>query len=166
MPLFPPALPTPWATTQTELIQGASSSTLGANTVYCYVFEVLATTTYSSMKIRIGATAAGTVDCGIYDSGGNLLIHCTASTALSANVVNTIAFSANITLNPGRYIMALTPSSASDNYFRTGSINSGMERAYTATNTGTAGVLPGTTGTLLVTTSCASMSLVVVGGAP
>lgn len=156
----------PWTTTQPELIQGATSSTLAANIVYCYVFELYGTATYSGMKIKTGSTASGTVDCGIYDSGGNLLVHCSSPSSLTASAVNTISFSANITLNPGRYIMALTPSSSSDTYFRTGSINAGMERAYTATNGGSAGVLPNTTGTLNTTTSCAVMSLVVVGGAP
>ncbi len=152
----------PWTVTQAEIIQGASSSTLGANTVYCYVFELLATTTFSGTKVKMGATVTGTVDVGIYDSGGNLLIH-SGATAPTANTVSSITFTST-TLNPGRYIMAMTPSNSTDTYFRTGSIAAGMERAYTATTTGTSGVLPNTTGTLNTTTSCASMSLIVVGG--
>lgn len=126
----------------------ASASTVyGANIVYLYAFELQATATISGAKWRVGATATGTTDIGIYDSGGNLLTH-TGAVANVASTTQSANFSGgNYTLSPGQYFMALVVSNATDTISGLAVGNPAvMSRMRQATNSGAAGVLPLATG--------------------
>lgn len=164
----------PWII-ETYGVLGASSNTvLVANKVYMWAFELYANCTITAMRWGTGSTAAGNTDMGIYDSSGNLLAHtgATANSAnsnMSANIAkdgsgNTIT---SIALAPGKYLMALCPSTSTDTYTRSSFINGTpiLDNHCNATNTGTSGVLPGTTGTITVSASVIPhMAAVVSGG--
>lgn len=151
---------------EASALVGALTTVLAANAVYLYAFEVYAPTTITGAKWRMGATTTGTTDIGVYDVNGNLLGHTgattnTASTNMSANFIS------SITLAPGLYFMAMCPSNSTDTYLAVTSAatQTTPTRHRQATNTGTAGVLPNTTGGYSDTPSKApAMSLTVSGG--
>src|SRR5690348_18394183 len=107
----------PWIIEGYSFSPQNSSGTLTANAVYTFAFEVQAPVTITAMRWRMGATATGNTDTGIYDANGNLLAH-TGSTANVASVDNTANLLSSITLAPGRYYMAITPGNATDTYNR------------------------------------------------
>ena len=126
----------------------AASGVLAGNVVYLYAFEITASIVISSMKFRVTATATGTTDAGIYDSNGNLLTH-TGAVTNTANTTMTNALSGgNFSLAPGQYFSALCCSNSTDTYQRVspGNSYSPMSRMRQATNAGSVGVLPATTG--------------------
>lgn len=155
----------PWIITNEEFLSQGSTFTLTANNVYLYLFEIAGPITIATMRYRIGATATGTVDLGLYDSGGNLLSH-TGATAVAASNINSLSLLTTVNLSPGRYSMALCPSNSTDTYVGSSGLKNGGGRYALATNTGTAGVLPSTTGTILVSTFSIVVNAVVTGGAP
>ncbi len=128
-------------------LAGVATGVLAANAVYLYAFEVQATITVTGARWRIGTAATGTTDIGIYTFAGNFLIDTGAvsnatATNMSAN------FTANLVLSPGQYFAALCPSNSTDNYLAVQGTSSVAEltRFRLATNSGTSGVLPSTTG--------------------
>lgn len=141
--------------------------TLGANIVYLYAFEIFAPTTFTGAKWRMGATTTGTTDVGIYDVNGNLQTHTGAITNTASTNMSQAFSGGNITLAPGLYFMALCPSNATDTYLGVASTTSKTttSRDRQATNSGTAGVLPATTGGYSDTPSAVpAMSLTISGG--
>jgi len=156
---------TPWIIPSEENVMQGSSFTLTANTVYLYLLELQGPATIPSMRYRMGATATGTVDLGIYDGSGNLLGH-TGAVSTVASGLNTINLISSLNLSPGRYALALCPSNSTDTYIGLTGAKAGGGRWATATNAGTAGVLPGTTGTILTATVSPITIADVTGGAP
>ena len=156
---------TPWLLGAPEINSAASNGVLAANSVYLYVFELMAPVTVTSMRWRMGATATGTSDLGIYDGNGNLLGHTGASTNTASTLMTVALTGGNLALSPGRYSLALCPSNATDTYFRANNMAQSVARCYIATNAGTAGVLPATTGAQTSTTACPVLAGIVSGGA-
>lgn len=60
----------PWAIVQEGLPSQAASGTLTTNQVYLWCFETQAPIVLTGMRYKMGATATGTVDLGIYDVSG------------------------------------------------------------------------------------------------
>ena len=157
----------PWLIDAGNIAIGNSNAVLSANTVYLWAFELQASAVITGMRWRVAATATGNTDAGIYDSGGNLLAH-TGATANSANVQNSANFANALSLPPGKYYMAICPSNATDTYNRVNNIQVGsgsiIERNLTATNNGSAGVLPSTLGGVSAASNMPTMSAIVSGG--
>ncbi len=166
MPLHRQATP-PWIiSNDAAAIGGATSTTLVAEAVYLYAFEIDSTITITGGKWRTGTTAAGTCDVGVYDMNGNLLGH----TGQVSNIVSTnmsAALLVNVTLSPGQYFMALWASVATDDYLgisSTGTFAS-ESRNRIATNATSATGLPATTGGYADNpTRIPAMSLTIAGG--
>jgi hypothetical protein len=158
----------PWIISdEVAALAGVLTTLLAANVVYMYAFETLAPITITGAKWRMGATTTGTTDIGVYDSNGNLLGHTGATTNTASTNMSASLNGGNITLAPGQYFMALCPSNSTDTYLAIGSVAAATTptRHRQATNTGTAGVLPGTTGGYADTPSkTPAMSLTISGG--
>lgn len=167
MPLFPAPsapLPIPWIITSDALAYNAASGVLVANTVYLLTFELNASTTILSVGYRMGATVTGTTDVGIYDVNGNLLGHSGAITNV-ANATAKNALTSALSLSPGLYSAALCTSNGTDTYFRvSNTAGESLSRERIAVNTGTAGVLPATTGGVTITANAPAIIAVVQGG--
>lgn len=160
----------PWIIEGYSFIPQNSSGTLTpANSVWTFSFEVTANITVTAMRWRMGATATGNSDLGIYDSGGNLLGH-TGSVANTASVDCTANLTANLTLAPGRYYMAITNGNTTDTYNRLVNETAGtplIHRAGVAANTSTGGItpsLPSTLGAISATPNYVTCSAIVSGG--
>lgn len=164
----------PWLISNEAVAGPSASHTLTANKVYLYAFETMANITIDAMRWAMAATTTGTTDLGIFDASGNLLAHTGTSTNsanvnISANIAkdgagNTIT---SLALAPGRYYTGLCPSNSTDTYqaaaFFTGTPL--IDHAMIATNAGTAGVLPATTGAIINNTTLVPMvSAHIVGG--
>lgn len=165
MPLFTNQ-PAPWIISSDAVAVSAATGTLAANVVYLYAFELAVQVTVTNMKVRITATATGTTDMGIYDVNGNLLTH-TGAVTNTANTTMTNALSGgNFTLGPGQYFLALCPSNSTDTYQRVspGNSYSPVSRMRQATNAGSAGVLPATTGGNATSTTAPAFAALLVGG--
>ena len=159
---------TPWIIDGGNIAVGNSNAVLSANTVYLWAFEIYTWTVFTGMHWKVAATATGTTDAGIYDSNGNLLAHTGAITNV-ASTQNGAAFANSLSLAPGKYYMALCPSNSTDTYNRINNIQIGasdnaIARTYTATNAGTAGVLPNTTGGTSAASNMPAMAAVTSGG--
>jgi hypothetical protein len=108
---------------------GVTASGTGAlvtNTTYLMGVWLPTPAIVTNMRVRKGATSAGNMDLGIYDSSGNRLDHTGVVAAGSANTDVTTALSnGNLSLSPGRYYLALWVDNNSDLYYRinTGSNN-------------------------------------------
>lgn len=105
---------TPWHTDSLGYIPAGGVGTLANTSSAAFVDELISfhpfvirqTSTAVKMSYMVGATAAGTVDLGIYDSQENLLV----STGLTAQgTINTLQeFDITDTvLRPGVYYMAI-----------------------------------------------------------
>lgn len=70
-------------------------------------FHLGDTATFTRGYIYNGATAAGNWDIGIYDEGGTRLASSGAVAMSGTSAIQVIAFTAAVTLTPGRYYMAL-----------------------------------------------------------
>ena len=129
-------------------LAGAVTVTLVANQVYLYAFELPASVTFTGAKWRMGATATGTTDLGIYDANGNLLGHTGAITNTASTNMSNAFTGGNLQLAAGQYFMAMVPSNSTDTYLAAGSASTltGTTRFRSGTTAGTAGVLPNTTG--------------------
>lgn len=156
----------------TEELAGSAAAgvmTSGANVVVLYEFELTAQVTISGMRLHMGSTATGTTDMGIYNSDGSVKLASTGAVVNSASVTMSNNFSGgNLTLGPGVYLLAFCPSNNTDTYQRVG-INpvTLMTRVRQATNAGSAGVLPSTTGALIAVANVAPVfSAIIVGGLP
>lgn len=156
------AIPPPpdWTIDADEALSSVASAALVANQVYLYACVVLTPVQVAGISLN-AATPTGTVDVGIYDHNGNLLIDSGAIAAV--NATHEYPFTSQITLAPGRYFLAMCPSVA-DAYFRKNGLPAGMSRTYQAVNNGTAGVLPATTGGETAASVLPQMSLQFVGG--
>lgn len=166
MPLFPATPQPPLILGSDTLMAGSGTAVLAANTVYLYEIVVQVPVTVINMRWKMGSTATGTSDAGIYDSGGNLLGHTGATTNTASQNMN-VAMIANVLLSPGKYFIALCPSNATDTYSRInllGTTGSAIMPAYTATNSGTAGVLPATTGGTTLSGTCPVIAAAISGG--
>jgi hypothetical protein len=95
----------------------ASAAWPVANTAYFFPFTVADTVTFTRAHWYNGATAAGNVDCGIYSETGTRLASTGAIAQGTINVVQTTAFTASVSLTPGRYYMALSFSLATGTIF-------------------------------------------------
>lgn len=165
MPLFPPPQPIDWIIGDYSAQLSGTSGTVTGNQVYLYAFEVRANELVSGVRLRIGATATGTTDAGIYDSGGNLLTH-SGAVANTANTNQTFSFSSAYALSPGQYFLAVCLSNSTDTITRLSgqSANTPQGRFKTATNTATLGVLPPTTGGYSNGSVVVAMEAITVGG--
>lgn len=158
------ALPSPAIVCSDGVAYSGSSGTIIANNVYLLSFELYTTATALSVAVRVGTTATGTTDGGIYDSSGNLLGHSGAITNVASTTMKNALTSA-LTLSPGQYFAGVTASNSTDTYIRISSTSgAACARERQATNTGTAGVLPATTGTLLPGATYPAIAVFFVGG--
>lgn len=165
MPLFY-AQVTPWLLYNEGVAAGSGSGILTANNVYLWAFTLNVPLTITGMRWKVTATATGTTDVGLYDVNGNLLAH-TGATANSANSTNSANFSSALALSPGRYYMAHCPSNSTDTYSRAVLLIAGSNAdtpSLLATNAGSAGVLPATTGGSSASANQPVMSCIVSGG--
>jgi hypothetical protein len=127
------------------------TSALVANTVYLYAFVVSVPIALSGAKWETGLAVLGSggTDVGIYSFAGTLLVHFAAVVQNVASSIMSGNFATNpYTLAPGQYFMAYCVSDATD-LIRLAVPTAGTvaeSGARKATNNGTAGVLPPTTG--------------------
>lgn len=162
MPLFNQPLAPPLLYVDAFTI--GTTGGLTANNVYLHEIVVQVPVTATSLRWGMFATATGTTDIGIYNSAGTLLVHSGATTnVVSSNNSVSIASTA---LTPGVYYLALCPSNGTDTYARIINLFSANPRSPSllATNTGTAGVLPGTTGGVAGFGTTCSMAIGLSGG--
>src|SRR5215469_8117064 len=163
MPLFHRPAPPPLIIADEVIsITGVATSTLTANAVYLYAFELNTPTTFSGAKWRMGATTTGTTDIGIYDFATGTKQASLGATTNTASTNMSANFSGgNITLPAGQYFMAMTLSNSTDTAVTTGVSNPGIQsRIRQATNNATSGVLPSTLGGYSDTpTRCPSFGL-------
>lgn len=100
-------------------LTGCSSIAFTDELISYYPFRIFEPATAVKMGYMVGATAAGNVDLGIYNSQENLLV----STGLTAQgAINTLQ-EINITdtlLNPGTYYMAIKCTAATGTAFKAG----------------------------------------------
>jgi hypothetical protein len=151
-----------------EAAVATGSGVLTANIVYLIAVTLTAGVSVSGMRWRVTATATGTTDLGLYDASGNLLVHTGAITNVASTTM-TSNFSSNYALSPGNYYLALCPSNSTDTYGTTASLSTpgAVSDLRQATNAGTSGVLPSTTGVIAApTTRFPLFCGVVVGGLP
>jgi hypothetical protein len=78
-----------------------------ANEAIYVPFYISETATFQRGHVYNGATAAGNWDIGIYNEAAARLASTGAVAMSGINAVQTIAFTASVTLFPGRYYMAL-----------------------------------------------------------
>ena len=100
----------------------ASAAWPVANTAYYFPFTVADTVTFTRGHLYNGATATGNVDIGIYSESGTRLASTGATAQAGTSAVQTIAFTASVTLTPGRYYMGLSLSSATGTVFGGGAL--------------------------------------------
>jgi hypothetical protein len=134
-----------------EMGAGGTTGVAVANTVYVIAVTVRGTTTISNMRTHVGSTATGHTDMGLYDVNGNQLAH-TGAVVNVASTPNTNALiGGNYTLSPGNYYLAMCCDNSTDTYSRMNTLGvpGALSTTRFATNTGTAGVLPATLGTIL-----------------
>lgn len=162
----------PWIIDSIATAAGTTNGALVANTVYLWAFELYVPCTITALRWRMGATATGNADLGIYDANGNLLGH-TGSSANTASTDNTANLLASLTLASGRYYLALSPGNSTDTYTRLATLLGGstvaINRSFSAANgsTGaTSPVLPATTGVISPNTTMPVVSGIVSGGIP
>jgi len=155
----------PWIITSEAAVLSSTSSTLATNTVYLFAFELFANISISGVRIRVGSTATGTTDLGIYDVNGNKLVS-TGAVSNSSNTTMTNNFSSNYALAPGKYFLAMCVSNNTDTLQRLSGVANmaPATRFRLANNNGSSGVLPSTTGGTTSTTICPMMAGIVVGG--
>lgn len=128
----------PSALYQGELFTGGSGSAVTAGSAYFYDVIVNATVTIIQMRTALSGAPTGNIDMGVYDSTGtngqpnNLLGNTGAQ--LSATGVFTKSLSANLTLPPGKYWLAIIDTVA-DSIFQRSSGNAGIGVAYKSTAT-------------------------------
>ena len=97
-----------------------STSVVGAaNRAVIVPVTILATTEITSLRIRVASGSTGTVSVGIYDSS-LARVATSGSVACPANVLATIALTANYTASPGRYYFGLSASSNTPQFSVTG----------------------------------------------
>jgi hypothetical protein len=80
-------------------------------------FSIPEAATFTRGYVYNGATAAGNWDIGIYDESGNRLASSGAVAMSGTNAIQVIAFTASVTLQPGRYYMALVNDNATATVF-------------------------------------------------
>jgi hypothetical protein len=95
----------------------ASVTWPAANEAIYVPFVIPETATFGRGYVYNGATAAGNWDIGIYDEAGNRLASSGAVAMAGTNAIQVIAFTAPVTLAPGRYYMALSNSLATATVF-------------------------------------------------
>jgi hypothetical protein len=88
-----------------------------ANQALYVPFTVSDRVTFTRAHWYNGATASGNVDVGIYNEAAARLCSTGAVAQGTINVVQTAAFTASVALNPGRYYMAMSCSSATATMF-------------------------------------------------
>ncbi len=161
-------IPTYLGSDSAEVGAGGTTGAFTANTVYLLAINLYSPCIVSGMRTHVGSTATGSTDMGIYDTNGNLLVH-TGAVTNSASTTQTNNFSSNYALSPGTYFLAFCASNSTDTFSKIGamSVPGAISNYRVATNTGTAGVLPSTLGTILAPSGAAPLfGGVVVGGLP
>lgn len=169
MPLFLPPPPQPLIVAGNEAIAvsgSAASAVLATNVVYLSAFELLVATTFSGGKWRVGTTATGTADLGIYSFAGSLLANLGGVANVASSPMSQAFSGGNITLPPGQYFAAFCVSNNTDNIWSLGVGNGAVySRSRQAINSATAGVLPSATGGYSDTpVRFPAFALTVVGG--
>lgn len=169
MPLFYPQVTPQFIGTEATGLAGALTILLTANTVYLYLFEVPPTgITIIGVKWRMGATATGTSNIGIYTYAGALVAGSdTGAQTNNANNSMSFTYGSAITLSSGSYFLALAPSNSTDTYEGITAPTGGsiLSRYRAATNALSGGALPATTGTILTAgTKIPGCALAISGG--
>lgn len=100
-----------------------ASSTATANTIYGAPVRIVAPTTLTGIRYRVGATATGNVQVGLYNKAASSLLASSASAAVAtASTVQSVNFSATVTVEPGIYWPILQFSAAAT-FMGTGAAN-------------------------------------------
>lgn len=142
-----------------------SSGVLSANVVYLFAFEIQAPTVVTGGKWRMAVTVTGTTNIGIYTAAGNLVSGSDSGAKTNVtNSDNSFTYVTAITLSPGQYLMALSPSNSTDTYQQRGLTASATTRYRTASNALSGGALPGVTGALTLPSLFPAFSLTIQGG--
>lgn len=151
-------------TDPTALSGGAGALVAGAA---FFVAQVLyAPTTFSQMRTWFSGSPTGNVDMGIYDASGgqaapgNLLAHTGAIAATTG--VFTQNLTANITLSPGQYWLAILCTIANSIPVR--STNAAGMGVYARTTSTSLTVLPNTAGTVSTSGSAFAVEALVLNG--
>lgn len=154
--------------TEATGLAGVLTITLTANTVYLYLFEVLAPVTITGVKWRMGATTTGHTNIGVYTYAGNLVSGTDSGAQLNtANNSLSFTYASAVTLPVGSYFLALATDTATDTYEGITAPTGGsiISRHRAATNVLAAGALPATTGAIVTAgTKVPGVALQVSGG--
>lgn len=130
--------------------------------IYFFPFRIYEPAVAVKMSYVVGATAAGNVDLGIYDSQGNLIV----STGLTAQgTINTLQ-ELDITdtlLNPGQYFMAIKCTDGTGTAFLTTQVDeNALANRPVYTEAGGAGAALPTTATLALSAQ-ATIAFIAMG---
>lgn len=132
----------PWYVGETGADAVTSSSWSVANNAVLVPFEVQTPVTLSSIVFACSATGGGNYDVGIYTEAGTRLVS-KGSTALSVATI-TATFSPT-TLQPGRYWLALSCSSATATFYATSPTTASVQRAVASSHPLPTPITPGST---------------------
>jgi len=165
---IPNQLPSPKLIVSWPSISGGTTA-VSAGTIYFNGFELLATTTFSAMRLGFGGSPTGNVQLGVYDSTAanskpGVLQGSTALVAATAGM-NTINLTQNMTLNPGQYWMAMMDTQADTTEFIVPGEGLGVGMGPFYQSTATFGSLPANiAGAVTVGTNAFGFQLLVLNG--
>lgn len=165
MPMFSFYPPPPFVLASDCALSGTTGA-VTAGAAYFIGVVLNAPVTVTQMRTTLSGTPTGNIDMGIYDASGtnrkpgNLLGHTGAYTAASG--VFTKSLTANLSLSPGQYWLALVDTVADSIQFRATN-GAGMGAIYktTATNLTT---LPSTAGTVAPDSNCIAIEALLSSG--
>lgn len=106
-----PFIPAPFVLANPGYEHCVTPTAVTAGAAYLIAVDLLATITISQMRTTISGTPTGNIDMGIYDATGtnngpnNLLGHTGANAAVTGQFTKSLT--ANLTLNPGQYWIAI-----------------------------------------------------------
>ena len=124
----------PWSLYADDNAYSSTTTTGGA--IYIVGVVLYAPVVVTGMKCRMGSTAAGNIDMGIYDVNFNVLANKGATGSLSASAVNTLTFANALSLSPGRYWLAWVDSAGSDTVAQATAGSTGFTIARRSVGTG------------------------------
>lgn len=100
-------------------LTGIASAAIVQDQIYYYPFRLHEVATVRKMSYAVGATSSGNVDIGIYDAQKNLIVSSGSTAQGTINVIQEVEITDTV-LQPGKYFMAITFSSATATCFAIG----------------------------------------------
>lgn len=151
----------PWAAWSGTLTSTASAAFVD-ELIYFYPFVIRQSALAVKMGYIVGATAAGSVDLGIYDSQGNLIVSTGLTAQGTINVLQEIDITDTL-LNPGNYYMAIKCTDGTGTGFSTAPADERiLSHVPIYTEAGGAGAALPTTATMISSTQ-ASVAVIAMG---